>query len=333
MFYKQIKTREIMALQVRQKFQIFNKELLHWHPGHMAKGTKQMQQKLKNVDCIIEVHDSRIPISGRNNNLHYSILKAKPSILVLNKKDLVPTDDRPSIVRALKNYPDMPAQPTYFTNCRDQRCTGIKKIIPTAIDIIQSSERYNRQGAKEHTIMVIGVPNCGKSSLINVLRNRHLNKRGASRVGAVAGITRSVLTRIKICEDPAIYLLDTPGVLMPNVRDVEMGMKLALCSCLQDHLVGEENIADYLLYWLNKNNNFTYVEMMGLSEPTDDITLCLLSCAKKLGKTIRLRNYHENSVQDKPNLRAAATFFLKAFRTGELGHVCLDNNFIRSNNE
>jgi ribosome biogenesis GTPase A len=320
-----------MALQIRQKFQVFSKELLHWHPGHMAKGTKQMQQKLKNVDCIIEVHDARIPISGRNNELHYSLLTAKPSILVLNKKDLVPMEARSSIIKALKEFPDMPAQTTYFTNCKDQRCYGIKKIIPKAVELIQDSERYNRLGAKEHTIMVIGVPNCGKSSLINVLRNRHLNKKGATRVGAVAGITRSVLTRIKICEDPPIYLLDTPGVLMPNVRDIEMGMKLALCSCLQDHLVGEENIADYLLYWLNKNNNHSYVQTMGLSEPTDDITMCLLACAKMLGKTIGLRNYADNVIELKPNLRAAAAYFLKAFRSGEFGHLCLDNNYLRKN--
>ncbi|KAG5671511.1 hypothetical protein PVAND_001705 [Polypedilum vanderplanki] len=320
-----------MALQIRQKFQIFNKELLHWYPGHMAKGTKQMQQKLKNVDCIVEVHDCRIPLSGRNNELHYSLLSAKPSILVLNKKDLVTTETRPLITKALREYPDMPSQPIYFTNCKDQKCSGIKKIIPKAIELIENSERYNRLGAKEHTIMIIGVPNCGKSSLINVLRNRHLNKKAATRVGAVAGVTRSVLTRIKICEDPQIYLLDTPGVLMPNVRDIEMGMKLALCSCFQDHLVGEENIADYLLYWLNKNQNYSYVEMMGLSEPTDDITLCLLSGAKKLGKTIGLRSFVDNTIEQKPNLKAAASYFLRAFRNGELGQLCLDNNLLKRN--
>lgn len=321
-----------MALKTfRQRFQVFNKELIQWYPGHMAKGTKQMQQKLKNVDCIIEVHDARIPVSGRNNELHYSLLTAKPSILVLNKKDLAPTEARPAIVRTLKETPDIPVQPIFFTNCKDQRCSGVKKIIPKAIELIQDSDRFNRQSAKEHTIMVIGVPNCGKSSLINVLRNRHLNKKAATKVGAVAGITRSVLTRIKICEEPLIYLLDTPGVLMPNIRDVEMGMKLALCSCFQDHLVGEENIADYLLYWLNSKENFSYVEAMGLAEPTDDITLCLLAGAKKLGKTIGLKNYSDGLIEQKPNLRAAASFFIKLFREGHFGELCLDDSYLKRN--
>lgn len=287
-----------------------------------------MQQKLKGVDCIIEVHDARIPMSGRNNDLHYSLLTAKPSILVLNKKDFVPEELKSKIMDTLKVQRNIPSQPTFFTNCKDQRCTGIKKIIPKAIQMIQESNRFNRQTVKEHSIMIMGVPNVGKSSLINVLRNRHLNKKAASRVGAVAGITRSVLTRIKICEDPLIYLLDTPGILMPNIKNIETGMKLALCSCFQDHLVGEENIADYLLYWLNKNQNFSYLETMGLEEPTDDITYALLSCARKYDKKIALKNYSDNVVEERPNLLAAANHFIRAFRTGEFGKVLLDNNYL-----
>lgn len=287
-----------------------------------------MQQKLKSVDCIIEVHDARIPFSGRNNDLHYSLLTAKPSILVLNKKDLVSENMRPKIIDSLKLQRNIPSQPTFFTDCKNQQCTGIKKIVPKAIQMIQESDRFNRQTAKEHSIMVIGVPNVGKSSIINVLRNRHLNKKGASRVGAIAGITRSVLTKIKICEDPLIYLLDTPGVLMPNIRDVESGMKLALCSCFQDHLVGEENIADYLLYWLNKNENFSYLETMGLEQPTDDITLTLFSCAKKHGMMISLKNYSNNVVEQRPNIVAAASHFIRAFRNGEFGKIFLDNNHL-----
>lgn len=219
-----------MSNQFRQKFSLVNREIIRWYPGHMAKGEKLMQQKLKNVDCIIEVHDSRIPFSGRNTNLHYSLLSAKPNILVLNKKDLIPEELKGPIKYNLKQLPDFPSQSIFFTNCKEaQSCSGIKKIMPRAIQLIKDSERFNRSNEKENTIMVIGVPNTGKSSLINALRNKHLNKKGASAVGAVAGITRSVLTRIKVCEDPPIYLLDTPGVLMPHIREMEVGMKLAVC--------------------------------------------------------------------------------------------------------
>lgn len=172
--------------------------------------------------------------------------------------------------------------------------------------------------------MIIGVPNVGKSSIINALRNRHLNKKGATQVGPVAGITRSVLTRIKVCEDPLIYVLDTPGVMLPNIKDHEMGMKLALCSCFQDHLVGEDIIADYLLYWLNKNKNFHYLDAVGLDEPTDDITHVLLSIAYKLGKTLTVRSLATNAMEVKPDFQSASRYFVNAFRRGEFGKICLD---------
>ena len=172
--------------------------------------------------------------------------------------------------------------------------------------------------------MIIGVPNVGKSSLVNILRNRHLNKKAASQVGAVAGITRSVLTRIKICEDPLIYILDTPGVLTPKIQNVDMGMKLALCSCFQDHLVGEDLIADYLLFWMNKNKNYLYLEALGLHEPTDDIMHALMSGASKIGAIVRMKSFETNCIEKKLNLNAAAKYFVAAFRKGEFGKICLD---------
>jgi mitochondrial GTPase 1 len=308
----------------RQKFELFNKKLIQWYPGHMAKGTRQMQLKLKSVDCIIEVHDSRIPFSGRNTELHYSLLTAKPSILVLNKKDLIPPELRNKIYDKIRSENDQPQNHTFFTNCKDPKCDGIKKIIPKAIELIKDSNRYHRQEEKERSIMIIGVPNVGKSSITNVLRNRHLKKRAASHVGAEAGITRSVLTKIKVCEDPLIFLLDTPGVMMPNIREIETGMKLALCACFQDHIVGDEIIADYLLYYLNKTKNFSYVEFLGLTEPTDDITKCLLSNSQKLNLTRRLKSMVNNSVEERPDLYMSAKYFVRAFRDGQFGKLCLD---------
>ncbi|XP_009582137.1 PREDICTED: mitochondrial ribosome-associated GTPase 1, partial [Fulmarus glacialis] len=108
----------------------------------------------------------------------------------------------------------------------------------------------------EYSILVIGVPNVGKSSLINSLRRLHLKKGKATAVGGEPGITKAVLTRIQVCEKPLMYLVDTPGVLPPKLGDVETGMKLALCGTIRDHLVGEDIMADYLLYALNKRQQF-----------------------------------------------------------------------------
>lgn len=270
------------------------------------------------------MHDARIPLSGRNTEFHYTLTSAKPSILVLNKKDLVDRDHHQRIIKRMRKDPEFPVENVFLTDCKDQQCVGIKKIIPTAVDLIKNNNRFNRSEEREHSIMIIGVPNVGKSSLINILRNRHLNKKAATHVGAEAGITRSVLTRIKICDDPLIYLLDTPGVMLPKIHDDEMGMKLALCACFQDHIVGPEHIADYLLYWMNKNKHFSYVDELGLKEPTDDITLALMACAHKYNRIVTLRSKVTSQLENKPDLHAAATKFVIKFRTGEFGKICLD---------
>ncbi|CAG2053728.1 unnamed protein product [Timema podura] len=288
----------------------------------MGKGMKQMQQNLKSVDCVIEVHDARIPLSGRNPNFQYSVSSLKPHILVLNKKDLSDPKYNSEIERRLEQDK---VSHVLYTNCKDQGCKGVKQLIPLATKLISSSQRYNRSEEKDYCMMVIGVPNVGKSSLINTLRNRHLHKSNAAHVGAVAGITRSVQNRIKVNEDPLIYLMDTPGVLTPNVPDVESGMRLALCACLQDHLVGEQIIADYLLYLMNKEQNFKYVEHLGVEQPSDHITSVLAQTAFKMRRTQRVRNL-EGGYVIKPDLALAASHFIKLFRTGVFGPTMLDKD-------
>lgn len=284
-----------------------------------------MQQKLKLVDCVIEVHDARIPFSGRNSDFKHTVTGIKPHILVLNKKDL--SDERANDRTAEKIRKEEGISHVLYTNCKDHQCKGVKRIIPVTKELISNSNRYNRSEESDFALMIIGVPNVGKSSLINVLRNRHLKMKGATAVGNVAGITRSVLTRIKISEKPPIYLLDTPGILTPKVTDSEQGMKLALTSCLQDHLVGYSLIADYLLYWMNKNQRFDYVEFMGLQEPTDIVEEVLLAGSKTHNKSLKIKNFDGQLVL-KPDFEATAKEFVRAFRVGAFGKVNLDNNII-----
>lgn len=285
-----------------------------------------MQQKLKSVDLVIEVHDARIPFSGRNEEFKYTVTGLKPHILVLNKKDLINRTWYSSIAHQLKE--DERLEHVLFTNCKDQSCAGIRRLMPLAKKLIADSDRFNRENEKEFCMMVIGVPNVGKSSIINVLRNRHLKKTGAAAVGAVAGITRSVLNRIKISEDPKAYLIDTPGIMMPTIRDTNAGLKLALCGCTQDHLVGDALIADYLLFRLNKIGNFDYVDLMGLDGPTDSIEDVLIAGAKKLGSVQKIRTI-ENEVKLRLNTDVAAKFMLKQLRTGTLGKIFLDDELLR----
>eukprot|EP00064_Thunnus_orientalis_P000507 superscaffoldBa00000026_g508 len=132
--------------------------------------------------------------------------------------------------------------------------------------------------------------------------------------------------RDEVCERPIMHLLDTPGVLPPKIESVETGMKLALCGTILDHLVGEDIIADYLLYSLNRLEKFSYVEKYDLQEPSDDIQHVLKRIAVKLGKTQRVKAITGvgNITIIVPNYTAAAYDFIRAFRKGELGRVMLD---------
>uniref|UniRef100_F7D246 Mitochondrial ribosome-associated GTPase 1 n=1 Tax=Equus caballus TaxID=9796 RepID=F7D246_HORSE len=316
----------------RESFPLGGHAVARWFPGHMAKGLKKMQSSLKLVDCIIEVHDARISFGGRNP-LFQETLGLKPHLLVLNKMDLADLKERQKIIRHLEGEG---LKNVIFTNCvKDE---NVKQIVPMVTELIGSSYRYHRGESLEYCIMVIGVPNVGKSSLINSLRRQHLRKAPfcpagkATRVGGEPGITRAVMSRIQVCERPLMFLLDTPGVLAPRIESVETGLKLALCGTVLDHLVGEETLADYLLYTLNRHELFGYVQHYGLGEACDDIVSVLKRVAVKLGKTQKVKvltgTGDVNVIQ--PNYPAAARDFLRTFRSGLLGPVMLDRDTLQS---
>lgn len=313
-----------MASKFRNVYKAVDKNLVHWFPGHMGKGLREMQRKLKMVDCVIEVHDARIPYSGRNTDFKHTVTGVRPHLLILNKKDLADSRTFSTMNNEIRKNEGI--DHVLFTNCKDQTCDGIKSILPTTKQLIANSNRFNRNEANEFNLMIIGVPNVGKSSLTNVLRNRHLRAKGASQVGAVAGVTRSVLTRIKISERPLIYMYDTPGILEPQIKNLEHGMKLASVSCMQDHLVGEIQIADFILYWLNKNGFFAYVELMSLKEPTDSIQEALVAVSTALNRTVKYR-HPDGTMKVRPDFDYAARHLIKAFRDGRLGKFNLDHNY------
>ncbi|XP_032748230.1 mitochondrial ribosome-associated GTPase 1 isoform X1 [Rattus rattus] len=313
----------------RECFPLQGHDVARWFPGHMAKGLKKMQSSLKLVDCVIEVHDARIPFSGRNP-LFQELLGLKPHLLVLNKMDLADLTEQQKIVQHLE---EKGLRNVIFTNCiKDE---NIKQIIPKVTELIGCSYRYHRAENPEYCIMVVGVPNVGKSSLINSLRRQHLRTGKAARVGGEPGITRAVTSRIQVCERPLMFLLDTPGVLAPRIQSVETGLKLALCAaCLAgtvlDHLVGEETMADYLLYTLNRHGLFGYVQHYALASASDHIEWVLKNVAIKLGKTRKVKvltgTGNVNVIQ--PDYASAARDFLRTFRSGQLGQVMLDRDIV-----
>ncbi|NXC70415.1 MTG1 GTPase, partial [Anhinga anhinga] len=254
------------------------------------------------------------------------VLGIRPHVLVLNKMDLA--DPRRQPVSARAGLAGGPAgrRPADASSASLPLLWVSLQIVPLVAQLVGNSPRYHRAESNEYSIMVIGVPNVGKSSLINSLRRLHLKKGKATMVGGEPGITKAVLTGIQVCEKPLMYLVDTPGVLPPKLGDVETGVKLALCGAIRDHLVGEDVMADYLLYTLNKQQQFGYVQRYGLAEACDRIEPVLRRVALAQGRTqkVKVLTGTGNVNVTMLSYPAAAYEFLRDFRAGRLGRVTLD---------
>ncbi|KAL8613307.1 hypothetical protein ACOMHN_052547 [Nucella lapillus] len=315
------------ARSFRSKFTLPNMNVLRWFPGHMFKGLEQMQARLKDIDCVIEIHDARIPFSGRDTQFR-NFIQLRPHILLLNKADLA-DHEKQTELQTVEKLTQQGVDTVCFTDLRQFEKSNFlrKKILPLVKNLTDSKPRYNREGLNEYNAMVIGVPNVGKSTFINAVRWANLKKKGkAVLVGDKAGVTRHVSNKIRVDSNPPVYIVDTPGILTPKIPDIESGMRLALCSCVPDHLVGEENLVDYLLFWMNKRGHFGYVDLFGLEEPEDSVMVFLTKVAQKQKKVFRVKDVATNTFVMKPDLNAAALNVLKAFRTGQLGHVMLDDD-------
>ncbi|KAJ3009190.1 Mitochondrial GTPase [Thoreauomyces humboldtii] len=154
--------------------------------------------------------------------------------------------------------------------------TNVKKILEWALEQHRAApHRYPFL-----SMVIVGLPNVGKSSLINALRRTGVKKGKASAVGPSAGVTQTIQTRVKIYDDPPIYLVDTPGIFDPHITHPVDGLKIALTGATKDRLTEEQNVADYLLFRLNTSMLKTrYPQVLGLPGPTDDIRSVLTHIA------------------------------------------------------
>jgi ribosome biogenesis GTPase A len=164
--------------------------------------------------------------------------------------------------------------------------------------------------------MIGGIPNVGKSTIINSLRKRDADinnaKKSGARVGGIPCITKN-MTGFKIISDPATFLIDTPGVIMPKIKEnSEDGLKLSVCNCIRDGILELEYMCDYLLYKLNKENLFTYVNRyeIPMRKPVDNIHDLM---------NLIMNRY---KISDRKN---ACDAFLRDFRDGKLGSITLDD--------
>ncbi|MED6169544.1 Short integuments 2, mitochondrial [Stylosanthes scabra] len=231
---------------------------INWFPGHMAAATRAIRNRLKLSDLVIEVRDARIPLSSANSDLQPH-LSGKRRVVALNKKDLA----NPNIMHKWVDY---------FERCK-QDCIPInahsKSSVKKLVELVEFKLKEVISREPTLLVMVVGVPNVGKSALINsihqIAQSRFpvQGKMKRATVGPLPGVTQDI-AGFKIAQKPSIYVLDSPGVLVPSISDIETGLKLALAGSVKDSVVGEERIAQYLLavldtrgtplHWKHLNN-------------------------------------------------------------------------------
>jgi len=311
------------AFQCRSSFTI-EAGKLNFYPGHMNRGLKKMQSRLGRVDCFLEVHDARIPFSGRNPQFYEKLTAIRPHVVVFNKSDLADSSMNEEIRHYLMlNEPHL--ADVIWTNSKIQYSKSIKAIMP---QVHQAIDRHAFHTLKsDRNIMVLGVPNCGKSSVINALRRVTVQRGKAVPTGDQPGITRALQERVKLDDNPPTYCFDTPGVLHPSVHEVENGMRLAACGAFKDSEIGIENIVDYLLYFMNKREMFHYVQYFGLEEPTDELFILLNTIARNLKFKKTMKVFSSGGGRKVVwDTFTAANYFLGQYRKGNLGTFILDDD-------
>ncbi len=292
-----------------------NKTNINWYPGHMAKTKRQIIEDLKLIDVVIELLDARIPISSQNPDLK-EIVGNKKRIIILNKCDLSDEKENKKWV-------------TYFEK------KGIKAVLTDAntgfgidnvvkqIEIIAKSnlEKKALKGrvGKPIRVMILGIPNVGKSSLIN-----RISKKTSAGVGNKPGVTKQKQwIRLK----NNIELLDTPGVLWPKFENQEVALNLSYVGTIKDEILQKTEIAFYLVKFLLENYKNNIIQRYKISDeeiqnimsqnknPNENIMDVLYLIGKKRGAIVSGGNIDEEKI---------ANIILEDFRTGKLGKISLE---------
>ena len=232
---------------------------INWYPGHMAKTKRQIIEDLKLVDLVVEILDARIPISSQNPDIQ-EYIKSKNKIEVLNKADLADDTQTANWVKYFEKN-DIPAVITDSNSGKGIR-EVIKKIHTVSAETKEKSAQKGRAG-KSIRVLVLGIPNVGKSSFIN-----RISKKTSAKVGNKPGVTRQ---KQWIRVDEGIELMDTPGVLWPKLGSEEVATNLAFTGTIKDDILEKTEIAFLLLKYLVKNYKQNLSERYKLDYKIDEI--------------------------------------------------------------
>ncbi|MBR7552870.1 ribosome biogenesis GTPase YlqF [Allobacillus sp. GCM10007491] len=276
---------------------------IQWYPGHMAKAKREVQEKLKLVDFVIELVDARTPISSQNPMLQ-EILGEKQKLVVLMKSDLAD----PKITEQWVNHFEEEGNIALSVDVNQKK--DIEELIHKAKELGQGvNDKRASKGVAPRAIraMIIGIPNVGKSTLINRLANK---KR--AEVGDKPGVTKKQQW-IKIRGE--FELLDTPGILWPKFEEEEVGYKLATTGSIKDTILHLDEVVVFLLKFLKEHYPTLLEERYGLDLSEEDVVTWFDVIGKKRGclQAGGVVDYEKTS-----------DVILRDFRSGKLGRITMD---------
>lgn len=278
---------------------------IQWYPGHMTKTRRNMEADLKLVDAVCEIVDARIPFSSRNPDID-AICGQKPRMMILNRIDLAD----PAATDVWQNYWQAQGMTVVRTDCKSRR--GIDRFVPAVRSMLaEKLQRYADKGqtGRALKLMIVGIPNVGKSTFINQI---------AGRKGAKAE-NRPGVTRGKqwITVDQGLLLLDTPGILWPKFEDPEVGMRLAYTGAVKEDVIDTETLACHFIALLAKYYPQTLSERYKLEAPEDADGYELLQLAGKK------RGYLVSGGE--VNTERMAKALMDDYRSGKLGKLTLES--------
>ena len=274
---------------------------IHWYPGHIAKAEKKLKEQLSLVDAVIEVLDARLPYSSSYDNIT-RLLGEKPRLILLNKADLTDKNELNKWIKLIEGKSGFPVLTTDAKNSKDLSLI-VKKAVELSEPRIQAIMKKGllRRPAR---VMVVGMPNVGKSSIIN-----KLTRSSKTKIGAKAGVTRQ---QQWVRLNPQLELLDTPGIIPMKQEDQARAKRLAFVNAVSENAYSSEIVANELLELLNQKYSAQVREFYKLP---DDIGLSLENIALT-------RNWLVSG--GSPDLERTSVYILRDFREGKIGKFILD---------
>ncbi|AXI09065.1 ribosome biogenesis GTPase YlqF [Oceanobacillus zhaokaii] len=278
--------------------------IIQWFPGHMAKARRQVEEKLKLVDFVMELVDARAPLSSQNPMLQ-QVLQSKTKMIVLMKRDLA--DQR--VTENWINYFKDKDIPAIAVDVNEK--TDIKKVIQLAKSLGQEKmDKLMKKGIQPRPAraMIVGIPNVGKSTLINRLANKKV-----AQTGDRPGITKHQLW-IKVKKD--FELLDTPGILWPKFEDQMVGYRLAAIGTIKDQLLSLQDIVAFVIKYLQVHYPALLKERFNIEHDMEDMWEIFELIGKQRGALESGGNV---------NLDKVSEIVLQDLRAGRLGNITLES--------